>query len=141
MGTIWGLPQPLLSEICLAHWATRYVAVNGVRAPVSSVMPNQIVFQIPSVTRSGSASVVGVVDGIVSSPLDVQIADVSSGSNPLAIRIHIPGVSSAPFLGTISASGSAVDPQSALQNIHVLVDSIPVGSAQYGLPRPDVCTA
>lgn len=118
-----------------------YVAVNGVRASLNSVTPDQIVFQIPPVTSPGTASVVAVVGGILSPQRDVLIAGPSSSGNPMVLQIDTPAANSAPFLGTALFSGWAVDTQASIQNLQVMVDSVPVGFAQYGLPRADVCAA
>jgi N-acetylmuramoyl-L-alanine amidase len=55
--------------------------------------------------------------------------------------IDQPGGSSNPLQGIALASGWALNDNAQVTKVEVLVDGVPVGTATYGLARPDVCNA
>lgn len=53
--------------------------------------------------------------------------------------VDVPGPQSGPFLGSASFSGWAIDNAVPITNVNVSVDGVPIGMADYGSLRPDVC--
>ncbi len=78
------------------------------------------------------------------SPLDYGSASVTVTVAVIpSVSIDTPA-SGATISGTVSVSGWAIDNIStigtAISSVHVLVDGVPMGTATYGTPRPDVCS-
>jgi len=80
--------------------------------------------------------------GTSSATISVSGSSVPSG--PPTVHIDTPAPS-ATVSGTVTVSGWAIDNATAvgtaISSVHVLVDGVTVGSATYGVSRPDVCSA
>ncbi len=59
----------------------------------------------------------------------------------IAAFIDVPQAQSGPFLGSASFAGWAIDNASPITNVLISVDGVPVGTADYGTLRPDVCAS
>jgi hypothetical protein len=66
------------------------------------------------------------------------VANYTAGRNPLTINIDAPTTSYGVF-GTILISGWAVNTSSPVTTVNVSVDGVPIGTANYGEVRNDVC--
>jgi len=94
---------------------------------------------------SGSHTIKVVATDTETSPQSSSLSrTVTVTSQPPAIYTDSPS-SGAIVSGTVPVSGWAIDnllaPGTAIANIDVLMDGVRVGSATYGVSRPDVCAA
>lgn len=118
-----------------------FVTVNGERAPLNSVAPGRIIFQLPNDTVPGAASVVVSVNGVLSANYAANIPDTPSlPAGDTLLDIDVPGPSQ-PFLGTVQFSGWAASLTSSISRLEVAVDGLNLGQAQYPLVRNDVCSS
>lgn len=136
LGTAAAVPNgsfmPVLDET--------YVTVNGERAPLSSVAPGEIVFQLPNDATAGAASLVVTVNGVLSNSYAASIASAPSvPAGTTLLDIDVPGPNAQPFLGTVDFSGWAASETSSIVSLGVAVDGMDLGPAQYGGIRNDVC--
>lgn len=118
-----------------------YVTVDGERAPLRSVSPGRLVFQLPNDAAAGTAAVVVTVNGALSNSYSVSVAGspaVPAGSTLL--DIDVPGADAQPFLGTVVFSGWAASETSSIASLSISVDGVELGQAQYGTSRNDVCS-
>jgi pro-kumamolisin-like protein/subtilase family protein len=60
-------------------------------------------------------------------------------NNPMKVSIDTPNSQSGPLSGSLGIGGWAIDQISAIGNVVVAVDSVPLGDAFYGGNRSDVC--
>jgi phospholipase C len=72
-------------------------------------------------------------------PATALLPKVPSGK--IAMSIDVPQAQSGPFLGAATFVGWAMDNAGPITNVQVSVDGVPVGSADYGEVRQDICTA
>jgi N-acetylmuramoyl-L-alanine amidase len=63
-----------------------------------------------------------------------------SVSDPMRIFIESPTTAYGIY-GVIDISGWALDDDSQISSVKIAIDGVPVGTATYGLSRPDVCLA
>jgi uncharacterized protein (TIGR03437 family) len=68
------------------------------------------------------------------------VANYSGGASPITIDIDSPTATNSSFKGVISANGWAIDNAGTISSIQVAVDGTPIGTAGYGVNRPDVCS-
>ena len=82
------------------------------------------------------------LDGSVStSSTPFTVANYST-SNPTLIFVETPvNTTSYNIFGVIAIEGWAINNNSAISNISVAIDGVPVGTAIYGAARADVCLA
>ncbi|MBV8867685.1 MAG: hypothetical protein JO210_19960, partial [Acidobacteriaceae bacterium] len=64
-----------------------------------------------------------------------------AGSSVITIDIDQPSANSAALTGSTPVAGWVVDKNTTISSVQVSVDGIAVGTASYGVARPDVCTA
>jgi hypothetical protein len=61
-------------------------------------------------------------------------------NNPMKVSIDRPNSQSGPLSGSLGIGGWAIDQISAIGNVAIAVDSVPLGNAFYGGNRSDVCS-
>jgi N-acetylmuramoyl-L-alanine amidase len=61
-------------------------------------------------------------------------------NNPMKVSIDTPNPQSGPLSGSLGIGGWAIDQISAIGNIAIAIDSVPLGNAFYGGNRSDVCS-
>ncbi len=78
-------------------------------------------------------------------PLILPVYPATNLSSPPAekvdVSIEVPTTQSGPFLGSASFVGWAIDNASPITSVNVSVDGVPVGIADYGELRSDICAA
>ncbi len=62
-----------------------------------------------------------------------------STSNPMKLNFDSPNAQSGPFSGSVSIGGWVIDTQAPITQVSVAVDGIPLGNANSGVLRNDVC--
>ena len=65
----------------------------------------------------------------------------SIANSPIKMYIDVPNASSAPVHGVTSFAGWAVDSNTLITAVEIVIDGVPYGPAQYGINRQDVCAA
>jgi uncharacterized protein (TIGR03437 family) len=82
------------------------------------------------------------VSNIATIPVGTPVI-VGPAAAPSKFLIHVdtPSVLSPAFSGTSLVGGWALDKNAAMASVTVGVDGVSVGTAQYGMARPDVCAA
>jgi hypothetical protein len=75
------------------------------------------------------------------SSIPFTVANYST-ANPMKIFVETPVNTTAyGIFGTINIAGWAIDGNSPIAAINIAIDGVPVGNANYGLSRTDVCIA
>ena len=69
-----------------------------------------------------------------------KVSNLTS-QNPIHLSIDRPNVQSSAFSGEAGFGGWAIDDNSAITKLSISIDGLTVGSAGYGVNRPDVCAA
>ncbi len=62
-----------------------------------------------------------------------------STSNPMKLNFDSPNAQSGPLSGSVTIGGWVIDTQAAINQVSVAVDGIPLGNANSGIARNDVC--
>lgn len=124
------VPRP---DVCLVYPASAGCPLVGWAASfdTTSLADGQHVLQVTATSQQGMRS--------TTSATFTSSNGAQTASQGKFVAIDFPSVGST-ISGTINMAGWAVNTNNPIQKVVITLDGVAAGTAQYGTPRPDVCS-